>query len=242
MERNGVGFREGSTLVRKPFRYLRADCAERLSDAVSGIRPAMKTRGMIPVPVDGASRFTSLQVVRHMDQTYETGVWKGMLMSEDIHVNGDRVRAEAANMIAAGKDVKDGVGAQWDGTVRGEANFFEAGMEDYFKQVAAKFKSSRENLNVTAGKYADCLVQAIAVLEENERSQQEALEASKAAVEQAADAKFEQEKDNDSLRELLKPLDDLLGTDLSAKVDHADDVQSVPLPPRPTPPLPPAVA
>ncbi|MBT1181086.1 hypothetical protein JS531_03695 [Bifidobacterium sp. CP2] len=158
----------------------------------------------------------------------------------DIHVEGDKVRAEAANMLAAGKDVQDGVGGHWDGTVRSDPNFFERDMEDYFKQVAEKFGESRRNLNATAGKYADGLVKAIAELEEGEQAQQATLAASQAAVEQASDAKFESDQARDTLREVLKPLDDLFGLSLADNVEDADDVTSVPLPP--DPPAPPAVA
>ncbi|MBT1174547.1 hypothetical protein JS530_03315 [Bifidobacterium sp. LC6] len=165
-------------------------------------------------------------------------------MANEIHVDGDRVRAEAANLLVTGKDIKDGVGAQWDGSTRSDPNEFEKGMEDYLQQAAHAFQQSRANLEESLRKYSESLSRSVAEIEKGEQSQEEALAGVKAQVEAAADTQFESEKDKDSLREILKPLDELLGTDFSGKVPDTEPLTEVPMPPNHTGsvPLPPKQA
>jgi len=64
----------------------------------------------------------------------------------------------------------------------------------------------------------------------------------KAQVEAASDVQFADEKTKDMLREVLQPLDDLLGTDLAGTVPDTMPLTEVPMPPQQSGsvPLPPA--
>ena len=163
-------------------------------------------------------------------------------MANDIHVDGDRVRAEAANLLTAGKDIKDGVGAHWDGSTRSNPNDFEKGMEKYLQQAAKVFQESRANLEASIRQYSDSLVRSVAEIEKGEQSQEETMAGVKAQVEAASDVQFADEKTKDMLREVLQPLDDLLGTDLAGTVPDTMPLTEVPMPPQQSwsVPLPPA--
>lgn len=115
-------------------------------------------------------------------------------------------------------------------------------MEKYLQQAAKVFQESRANLEASIRQYSDSLVRSVAEIEKGEQSQEETMAGVKAQVEAASDVQFADEKTKDMLREVLQPLDDLLGTDLAGTVPDTMPLTEVPMPPQQSGsvPLPPA--
>lgn len=79
-------------------------------------------------------------------------------------------------------------------------------------------------------------------IEKGEQSQEETMAGVKAQFEAASDVQFADETTKDMLREVLQPLDDLLGTDFAGTVPDTAPLTEVPMPPTQSGsvPLPPA--
>ena len=103
-------------------------------------------------------------------------------------------------------------------------------------------QESRANLETSIRQYSDSLVRSVAEIEKGEQSQEEAMAGVKAQVEAASDVQFADEKTKDMLREVLQPLDDLLGSDFASTVPDTMPLTEVPMPPTQSGsvPLPPA--